>query len=135
MGTDQAPPDQAPPEEAPLTVHCEGDIACVQFRDRHIDIPSVPAIQAQLQELVDGAREPKILLDFKNVWYMPTTALGMLVAFQVRLRKKNGRLHLTNLDAKIREVFEISTLDKFFEIYTDPTAAMQALGAGIEPGP
>jgi len=49
-----------------------------------------------------------------------------LITLNKKLQAAGGRLILCNIDPQIYEVFEITKLDKFFNIQKEEQAALQA---------
>ena len=76
--------------------------------------------------LVDEEGWRKILLNFGNVEYLSSAALGKLITLNKKLQAVGGKLILCNIDPQIFEVFEITKLDKFFKIVKEEQAALQA---------
>lgn len=58
-----------------------------------------------------------IILDFTRVHHICSSALGVLVSFKRRLRNRDGELKLVINDEDLKQVFEITMLDKVFDIY------------------
>jgi anti-sigma B factor antagonist len=75
---------------------------------------------------VDEEGWRKILLNFGNVEYLSSAALGKLITLNKKLGQAGGKLILCNIDPQIHEVFEITKLDKFFKIMKEEQAALQA---------
>ena len=107
-----------------------GDVTVVNFVDRKIlDEQNIQIIGDQLNSLVDeeGQRDcKKFLLNFSNVEYLSSAALGKLIALNKKIKGIGGKLVLCNINDGIREVFEITRLDKFIPIQADEQAALQA---------
>ncbi|MDR0556817.1 MAG: STAS domain-containing protein [Treponema sp.] len=55
-------------------------------------------------------------LDFRDVDYLASAGLRVLVAAQKRLRASGGSLRLLNVRKEVMEVFEITGLDEIFGI-------------------
>jgi anti-sigma B factor antagonist len=103
-----------------------GDVTVVSFTDRKIlDEQNIQNIGEQLFSLVDESGRKKLLLNFGNVEYMSSAALGKLITLNKKVQSAGGRLVLCNIDASIREVFEITKLDKLFVIKNDEQEALQ----------
>ena len=68
----------------------------------------------------------KLLLNFGNVEYLSSAALAKLITLNKKLQQVNGRLVLCNIDPQIYEVFEITKLNKLFNIQGDEQTALQA---------
>jgi len=66
-----------------------------------------------------------ILLNFSNVEYLSSAALGKLITLNKKLGQAGGKLILCNISPEILEVFEITKLDKFFKIRKEEQAALQ----------
>jgi len=116
-----------PPRRRRLEVEDIGDVTVVNFVDRRIlDEQNIQVIGDQLFSLVDEVGRRKILLNFGNVEFLSSAALGKLIALHKKLQAVGGRLVLCNIDAEIHEVFEITRLDKFFNIQKEEQAALQS---------
>jgi anti-sigma B factor antagonist len=108
-----------------LKVKKVGDVAVVNFLDKRIlDEPTIQAIAEQLFNLVDEAGERKMLLNFSNVEYMSSAALGKLINLHKKLTTLNGRLTMCNVIPQIYEVFAITKLDKIFKIFPNEDDAL-----------
>jgi anti-sigma B factor antagonist len=56
---------------------------------------------------------------------MSSAALGKLITLNKKVQTAGGRLVLCNIRQEIREVFEITKLDKLFVIKRDEQEALQ----------
>ena len=116
-----------PPRRRRLEVEDIGDVTVVNFVDRRIlDEQNIQVIGEQLFSLVDEVGRRKILLNFGNVEYLSSAALGKFITLNKKVNAAGGRLILCNIDPQIYEVFEITRLDKFFNIQKEEQAALQA---------
>lgn len=115
------------PRRRRLEVENIGDVTVVNFVDRKIlDEQNIQIIGEQLFSLVDEEGSRKLLLNFGNVEYLSSAALGKLITLNKKLLNAKGKLILCNIDSQIHEVFEITKLDKFFKIIKDEQTALQA---------
>ncbi|MGH7174668.1 MAG: STAS domain-containing protein [Gemmataceae bacterium] len=115
------------PRRRRLEVEHIGDVTVVNFVDRKIlDEQNIQVIGDQLFGLVETEGLRKLLLNFSNVEYLSSAALGKLITLNKKLQAVSGRLILCNIDAQILEVFEITRLDKFFNIQKEEQSALQA---------
>ena len=115
------------PRRRRLEVEDIGDITVVNFVDKKIlDEQNIQVIGEQLFSLVDELGRRKILLNFKNVEFLSSAALGKLITLNKKLTQAGGRLVLCNIDPQIHEVFEITKLDRFFKIMKEEQQALQA---------
>ena len=110
-----------------LEVEDIGDVTVVSFTDRKIlDEQNIQVIGEQLFSLVDELGRKSLLLNFGNVEYMSSAALGKLITLNKKVQAAGGKLILCNIDPNIYEVFEITKLNKLFNIQKEEQAALQA---------
>ncbi|MFH1791271.1 MAG: STAS domain-containing protein [Candidatus Omnitrophota bacterium] len=88
-----------------------------------IDINTAPDVKKALDKVV-AARKPKILINFKDVSYVDSSGLATLVELLKNTRTYGARLKFSNLSAKIHNLFEITRLEKLFEIEADEKDAL-----------
>src|ERR1700739_3732220 len=115
-----------PPNRRRLEVEDIGDVTVVSFTDKKIlDEQNIQVIGEQLFGLVDDSGRNKLLLNFSNVEYMSSAALGKLITLNKKVQAAGGKLVLCSIDPQIREVFEITKLDKLFVICGDEQEGLQ----------
>ena len=105
------------PKHRPLIVEQIGDETRVRFADSKIyDRPDIEVMAAELFHLVDHLGRRKLRIDFANIDYLTSAALGKLVALSKKLQGVGGSLTLCNVPAKIYKVIEIAKLAALFDI-------------------
>jgi anti-sigma B factor antagonist len=109
-----------------LEVSEVGDVTVVHFRDQRI-IDDL-AIQETGQELVqlveeEGGRK-KLLLNFTEVGFMSSAALGKLITVNKKMKAQGGAVKMCNIRPDILEVFAITRLDRLFDIKKDEEEAL-----------
>src|SRR5437870_7504588 len=116
-----------PPRRRRLEVEDIGDVAVVNFVDKKIlDEQNIQMIGDDLFRLVDELGRRKVLLNFGNVEFMSSAALGKLITLHRKLQAVQGKLVLCNIAKRIMENFEITKLYKMFTIAPDQHAGLQA---------
>jgi anti-anti-sigma factor len=109
-----------------LKVEQKGGVTIVHFLDKRIlDEPTIQAIAEQLFSLVDDSGRKELCLNFSNVEYLSSAALGKLINLHKKLQGQQGRLAMCHVMPQIFEVFAITKLDKIFKIFPDEDAAME----------
>jgi anti-sigma B factor antagonist len=116
------------PKRSRLELEEVGDVTVVNFIDKKIlDEQNIQVIGEQLFELVENQGKKKILLNFSNVEFLSSAALGKLITLNKKVQSASGKLGMCKITKEIMEVFQITRLDKLFKIYPDEQAALQAL--------
>jgi len=110
-----------------LEVEDIGDIAVVNFVDKKIlDEQNIQLIGDDLFRLVDELGRRKLLLNFGNVEFMSSAALGKLITLHRKVQAVQGKLVLCNIAKDILEVFKITKLDRILTIVPDEQAGLQS---------
>ena len=92
------------------------DVTVAKFVDRKIlDEANIQIIGNQLFGMVDADDRKKIVLDFSNVEYLSSAALGKLITLDKKVKSAKGKLRLCNIRPDIYEVFAITRLNKLFD--------------------
>src|SRR6185437_11807104 len=116
-----------PPRRRRLEVEDIGDIAVVNFVDKKIlDEQNIQMIGDDLFRLVDELGRRKVLLNFGNVEFMSSAALGKLITLHRKLQAVQGKLVLCKIAKDILDVFKITKLDRILTITTDEQSGLQS---------
>ena len=100
-----------------LKVLEHGVITTIQFCEKEIlDEMQISEMQAELMALIDAKTRPLVLIDFHNAHHMSSACLGLLVAVNTRVNKKERRLRLANIQPKLMTVFSLTKLDTVLKI-------------------
>ncbi|MHC5674882.1 STAS domain-containing protein [Nostoc sp.] len=68
-----------------------------------------------------------VLVDFKDVTFMDSSGLGALVLAFKTLRAVDTKLVLCSINEQVRILFELTNMDKVFEIFPSQDAFNQVL--------
>jgi anti-anti-sigma factor len=102
-----------------------GQATIVSFVDKKIlDETNIQVIGTQLFNLVEEDGRDKLVLDFSDVEYLSSAALGKLITLDKKVKAKKGKLRLCSIRPEIYEVFAITKLNKLFKIYDDQAEAL-----------
>src|SRR5881392_1019010 len=92
-------------------------VTIVTFNDsKIIDEAEIQEFGQELYDLVDREGRKKIVLNFANVEFLSSAALGKLIKFDNRAKHQGSALILSNIRPEIYEVFAITKLTKLFVI-------------------
>lgn len=70
--------------------------------------------------------ERSILLNMADVTYIDSSGMGELISSYTSVTKRDGKLKLLNLPAKIRDLLQITQLITIFEVYDNETEAVRS---------
>jgi anti-sigma B factor antagonist len=83
----------------------------------------------QLREVLLRAARKKperLVVDLSEVGYMDSSGVGTMVEIKRLVERGGGRLVLVALQPRVRSVFEVTQLDRFFDIANDINDAMHS---------
>ena len=79
------------------------------------DLYTAPEFKQQLLEVIgEGARH--VVVDLSSTTFIDSTTLGVLVGGLRRLRAADGELTIVCSDPNITKIFEITGLDRVFDL-------------------
>ena len=100
-----------------ITVEEKGGVMIVRFKESDIlDQINIQEIGDEMNSVVESTPGIKLVVDFKGVEYLSSTALGKLITLKRRVDAQKGELRLCNIKETILEVFTITKLDTIFSI-------------------
>lgn len=110
-------------------------VGLVSFQQNAIlDTVSIQNLSRQLYELVDAADTPHLLIDFGNVRFLSSQALGVLLTLRRKADKSGTRVAFAALRPELRRVFQLTKLDTMFAFYDDVAGALAELSGGSGSG-
>lgn len=111
-----------------LDIEEVGAVTVARFIDKKIlDENNIQIIGNQLFGLVDEDHRMKIVLDFTNVDYLSSAALGKLIQMDKKVKTAKGKLRLCCIRPEIMEVFRLTNLTKIFDIKGTQEQALAGL--------
>ncbi|NTU78088.1 MAG: STAS domain-containing protein [Chloroflexales bacterium] len=101
-----------------------GDVNIVELAGR-FDTNTVPPVAAWLDQVTStpGAR---VLVNLANTTFVDSTALATLVQALKRCQQVKGDLYLCGMRRPVYMIFELTRLDKAFNIFVDEEHAIKA---------
>ena len=97
-----------------------------------VDLYTAPEFKQQLLDVI-GQGGKEVVVDFTNTTFIDSTTLGVLVGGVKRLRTNDGRLSLVCSDRNITKIFEITGLDRVFNIYPTRVEAVAMVKSADKP--
>ena len=105
-----------------------GDVAILDLAGR-FDAYEVPQVQECLEEVVSTS-SARIVVNMTDVNFVDSSGLAALVQGMKRCRQQEGDLYVCTLQQPVQVIFELTRLDKAFEIFTEEQEAISAFMNG-----
>jgi anti-sigma B factor antagonist len=101
------------------------NVAVVRFTDRKIlDELIIQDLGQELFSLVADEQPRNLLLNFTNVDFLSSAALGKLISLHKKIERVGGVLKLSNIKPEIYDVFKITRLNEKFDIKDEQEEAL-----------
>lgn len=97
-----------------------GDVVVVEINGKITIGEGDVALRNTIKELLEQGKK-KIVIDMKHVSYMDSSGVGELASAYTTTKKEGGELKLANLNTKVHDLLQLTTLISIFEVY-DSTA-------------
>ena len=83
-----------------------------------LDSPKAGQFRQEIGNIVDNGADI-VLVDLKNVTFMDSSGLGALVLALKTVRAAGGKLFICSINEQVRMLFELTSMDRVFEIYAN----------------
>ncbi len=93
-----------------------------------LDHHSAEEIRVKIDSLLDTYDISTLILDFKNVTFMDSSGIGVVIGRHKKLQAKNGDTALVNIPNRAKTIFDLSGVFKIVKYYNNLDKAMKALG-------
>lgn len=111
-----------------VKTYSSGTINILSLKGR-FDSYTVEDVRGWLEQIVETP-QPNIVINLSEVNFLDSTALSALVLGMKQARERQGDLRLCGLQQPVRLIFELTRLDRVFEIFATEADAVQAFHLG-----
>jgi anti-sigma B factor antagonist len=115
-----------------LTMHTRtpNETTCILAIEGEVDVYTSPQLKQDIIELAEKGIK-HLIINLSEVEYLDSTGLGVLIGGLKRLRENDGNMALVGPGMRISRIFEITGLDKIFDIYATEQEASEKEGVSL----
>ncbi len=110
-----------------MTSRALSETTCILEIEGEVDVYTSPQLKQDLVALAEQGTK-HIVIDLSKVEYLDSTGLGVLIGGLKRLREAGGNMALVGPGMRIQRIFEITGLNKIFDIYATEAEALAKEG-------
>jgi len=103
-----------------------GDYSIVAINEERLDAHAAVAFKEHMAGEIDSGKK-MLILDLTKTVFIDSSGLGAIVSTLKRIGS-DGKLVIAGLNPKTRSVFELTRMDRVFDIHESLDAAMTSLG-------
>lgn len=96
-----------------------------------LDARAIDDTGAALFKLVDAENRRKLIVDFSDVKFLSSQAIGVVLTLHKKCKGIKGELVLCGVRDPIMEVFKITKLNKLLTFLADEKAALKKFGIHV----
>lgn len=100
-------------------------ITVLFVREDRVDANNSEELKAELHRQFDSGTKD-LILDLKEVLFIDSSGLGVLVSGYKNASVLHGTLKLSNLQTQVKSMFELTRLHRVFDIFTTVDDALQS---------
>ena len=100
-----------------IKVEKKGDVAILHCSGS-LDADTVALFKKRTNELYDGGMT-KFVLETIKLSFIDSMGLGAMISLLRRVREKSGDVKILGLSREVNEIFEITRLNKLFDVCKD----------------
>jgi len=91
-----------------------------------LDAASSQILQKSFEKNV-GQISPLLIIDMREVIFIDSTGLSLLVQYMKLCRERKGKLAIFGIRQSVRIIFELTRLDKVFNIFLTEEEALKGI--------
>lgn len=102
-------------EEEKLIVYMMGEL------DHH----SAEEVRSKIDDRLDRESIIKLILDFKDVSFMDSSGIGVVIGRYKKIAMKKGNICIANVNSSVKRVFDLSGMFKIIKVYENLEQALK----------
>ncbi len=103
-----------------------GNVLVVSLQDDRLDAATAQPLKERLhQHALDGCT--KLVLNLEQVQFMDSSGLTVIISTLKALSERGGQLVVAGVGNNLTSLFQLTRLDKVFQVYANAGQAVRAL--------
>lgn len=108
-----------------LKTEANGQRVVIYVREERLDAHNSEELKTEMNRLFEaGSRE--LIVDLKEVRFIDSSGLGVLVSGFKNASTRQGSLKLSGLQTQVRSMFELTRLHRVFDIFQTIDEALES---------
>jgi anti-sigma B factor antagonist len=102
-----------------------GGVTILAVREERLDAHNSEQLKAAMVDLFENGTKD-LLVDLKEVRFIDSSGLGVLVSGYKNASTRQGSIKLCSLQSQVRSMFELTRLQRVFDIYQTVDEALES---------
>ena len=108
-----------------LKTELNGNLMVIFVREERLDAHNSDKLKAEMNRIFEQGTKD-ILLDLKEVRFIDSSGLGVLVSGFKNASTRQGSLRLCGLQTQVKSMFELTRLHRVFDIFQTVDEALES---------
>lgn len=108
-----------------IKVSKEDNIVVIEL-EGDLDLYNAEKLKKEFYKAIDENIK-NIIVSFAKVEYIDSSGVGALLHGHMKLKKTNGRLHITNVYGSVKKLFELTQISHFLNIFETTHEAIRRI--------
>ena len=109
-----------------MSLDKQGEVAIIRFTFNEISLDQREKLKKELYLLVSNGDGKKVIINLARVGFLSSLLIALIVFFAKEVRKKQGNVKLAGLSDEALSLFQLTQLDKVFELYDTEHDALES---------
>jgi len=108
-----------------VKIEQNGNVTVIFVREERLDAHNSEELKLEMNRLFEGGTKD-LLVDLKEVRFIDSSGLGVLVSGFKNASTRQGTLKLSALQTQVKSMFELTRLHRVFDIYQTVDEALES---------
>lgn len=108
-----------------LKTETTGSAVVIYVREERLDAHNSEELKSELNRIFESGTKD-VVVDLKDVRFIDSSGLGVLVSGFKNASTRQGYLKLTALQTQVKSMFELTRLHRVFDIYQTVDEALES---------
>ncbi len=90
----------------------------VEFTATELDHHIATYVRENVDEIIVRKNIKNIIFDFKNIKFMDSSGIGVIIGRYKKIANKNGKVSVINMNSRVEKVFNLSGMSKIISVYS-----------------
>lgn len=104
----------------------QNNILVITPKGENLDATTASAFKEKILDLINQTGLTKVIVDLSQLRFIDSSGLGAFLAIQRTLNKLGGTLKLAYVNRPIQTMFEIVSMHRIFDIFTNVEDAVKS---------
>ena len=99
----------------------------IEFMCSELDHHVANEIREEIDNLLSVNQVKNVVFNFENINFMDSSGIGVIIGRYKKISNEGGRVSVINISSRVKQIFDLSGLNKIIGIYDTYEEALSSL--------